>query len=112
MSFMLPFELADAEVRPAIERAAEGARANGTPFISFFTPKEMLALASEAGFRDAEACISGSSRPALLRWQDRWASPAQQLRGVAARDDVVNRERTANPAVARNISVVPAATSL
>ena len=26
---------------------------NGTPFISFFTPGEMLALAREAGFREA-----------------------------------------------------------
>ena len=31
-----------------------GARASGTPFISFFTPAEMLALAREAGFRDAQ----------------------------------------------------------
>jgi methyltransferase (TIGR00027 family) len=52
MSFMLPIELADPEVRPGIERAAAGARASGTPFISFFTPAEMLALAREAGFRD------------------------------------------------------------
>jgi methyltransferase (TIGR00027 family) len=50
MSFMLPIELADPEVRPGIERAAAGARANGTPFISFFTPGEMLALARDAGF--------------------------------------------------------------
>ncbi len=50
MSFMLPIELTDPEVRPAIERAAVGARANGTPFISFFTPAEMLALARDAGF--------------------------------------------------------------
>jgi methyltransferase (TIGR00027 family) len=54
MSFMLPIEMADPEVRPGIERAAEGARASGTPFISFFTPPEMLALAREAGFRDAQ----------------------------------------------------------
>jgi methyltransferase (TIGR00027 family) len=52
MSFMLPIELADAEVRPGIARAAEGARADGTPFISFFTPTEILALGREAGFRD------------------------------------------------------------
>lgn len=52
MSFMLPIEMADPEVRPGIERAAAGARANGTPFISFFTPAEMLTLAREAGFRD------------------------------------------------------------
>ncbi|BDG02421.1 class I SAM-dependent methyltransferase [Anaeromyxobacter oryzae] len=52
MSFLLPLELADPEVRPGLQRAAEGARANGTPFISFFRPTEMLALAREAGFRD------------------------------------------------------------
>jgi len=52
MSFILPIELADPEVRPGIERAAAGARASGTPFISFFRPPEMLALAREAGFRD------------------------------------------------------------
>ncbi|MCJ0766095.1 class I SAM-dependent methyltransferase [Variovorax terrae] len=50
MSFMLPIELLDPEVRPGVERAAAGARASGTPFISFFTPPEMLALAREAGF--------------------------------------------------------------
>jgi methyltransferase (TIGR00027 family) len=52
MSFMLPIELADPDVRPGIERAAAGARANGTPFISFFTPAEMLALARAAGFKE------------------------------------------------------------
>jgi len=50
MSFMLPIEMADAEVRPGIERAAAGARANGTPFISFFMPEELLAMARDAGF--------------------------------------------------------------
>jgi methyltransferase (TIGR00027 family) len=54
MSFMLPIELADAELRPGIERAAAGARANGTPFISFFTPTEMLKLARDARFREVQ----------------------------------------------------------
>lgn len=54
MSFMLPIEMADPEVRPSIERAAAGARASGTPFISFFMPEEMLALAREAGFREVQ----------------------------------------------------------
>jgi methyltransferase (TIGR00027 family) len=53
MSFMLPIELADPEVRPGVERAVEGARASGTPFISFFTPTELLQLAREAGFKQA-----------------------------------------------------------
>jgi methyltransferase (TIGR00027 family) len=54
MSFMLPIELLDPEVRPGVERAAEGARASGTPFISFFTPTEMLALARDAGFKQVQ----------------------------------------------------------
>jgi methyltransferase (TIGR00027 family) len=53
MSFLLPLELASAEVRPGLERAVQGARASGTPFLSFFRPTEMLQLAHEAGFREA-----------------------------------------------------------
>jgi methyltransferase (TIGR00027 family) len=60
MSFMLPIELADPDVRPGIEAAARGARANGTPFISFFTPEQMLALARGAGFRHAEHVSAAS----------------------------------------------------
>jgi methyltransferase (TIGR00027 family) len=54
MTFMLPIELADPELRPGIQRAADGARANGTPFISFFRPEEMLELGREAGFREVQ----------------------------------------------------------
>jgi len=54
MSFMLPIEMAEPELRPGIERAMAGARANGTPFISFFTPTEMLTLASDAGFKEVQ----------------------------------------------------------
>jgi len=53
MSFMLPVEMSEPELRPGIERAIAGARASGTPFVSFFSPEEMLALAREAGFGDA-----------------------------------------------------------
>jgi len=52
-TFILPLELTDPDVRPGLEQAMKGARASGTPFISFFTPAEMLALAREAGFREA-----------------------------------------------------------
>ena len=53
LTFLLPLELADPEVRPGFQLAEKGARASGTPFVSFFTPTEMLALAREAGFREA-----------------------------------------------------------
>lgn len=53
MTFLLPLELADPEVRPGLEMAEKGARASGTPFLSFFTPPEMQALARDAGFKEA-----------------------------------------------------------
>jgi len=53
MTFLLPLELADSEIRPGLQMAEKGARAGGTPFISFFMPEEMLALARESGFREA-----------------------------------------------------------
>jgi methyltransferase (TIGR00027 family) len=51
MSFMLPIEMADPQLRAGFERAAAGARANGTPFLSFFTPAQMLEEAGRAGFK-------------------------------------------------------------
>ncbi|KXV03962.1 methyltransferase [Caballeronia megalochromosomata] len=53
MTFLLPLELADPEVRPGLEMAEKGARASGTPFISFFTPEQIKALARDAGFERA-----------------------------------------------------------
>src|SRR5439155_1566379 len=54
MTFLLPLELTDPDVRPGLQQAEKGARASGTPFISFFTPTEMLTLAREAGFREVQ----------------------------------------------------------
>jgi methyltransferase (TIGR00027 family) len=50
MTFILPLELLDPEERPRHEAVYQRARAAGTPFLSFFSPPEMLALAQEAGF--------------------------------------------------------------
>lgn len=52
MTFLLPLELAEPKERPGGEAAQKGARAGGTPFISFFRPPGMLALAREGGFRE------------------------------------------------------------
>ena len=60
MTFLLPLELADPEVRPALELAEKGARASGTPFVSFFTPPAILALAREAGFREVQHVSSAT----------------------------------------------------
>ncbi|TKC85899.1 class I SAM-dependent methyltransferase [Trinickia terrae] len=54
MTFLLPLDLIDDPGERALHQSVyERARAAGTPFISFFTPDEMLALAREAGFGEA-----------------------------------------------------------
>jgi methyltransferase (TIGR00027 family) len=50
MTFLLPLALMDPAERPQHEALHQRARASGTPFVSFYRPTEMLALAREAGF--------------------------------------------------------------
>ncbi|PVX84877.1 class I SAM-dependent methyltransferase [Paraburkholderia unamae] len=52
-TFLLPLELIDEPERSQHAAIYERARAAGTPFVSFFAPDEMLALAREAGLREA-----------------------------------------------------------
>lgn len=54
MTFMLPIELNDPAIRAGVERAAAGAKASGTPWLSFFTPAELLALARQSGLEQVE----------------------------------------------------------
>ena len=54
MTFYLPMGLLDEEDKPLQEIAEKGAREAGAPFISFFTPDEILTLAREAGFKKAK----------------------------------------------------------
>ena len=58
-TFPLPTELVDDADRAGLQMAENGARAAGTPFISFYTPPEMLALALEVGFKGAQH-VSGA----------------------------------------------------
>lgn len=60
MTSLLPTELLDDADRPGLRTSKEGAQASGTPFISFYTPPEMLALAREAGFENVRH-LSGDS---------------------------------------------------
>ncbi|HEY4184583.1 MAG TPA: class I SAM-dependent methyltransferase [Polyangia bacterium] len=53
MTFILPMDLADPEERAGREIAEKGARAAGTPFISFFAPAEIVELARACGFKEA-----------------------------------------------------------
>jgi methyltransferase (TIGR00027 family) len=54
MTFLLPPQILEAPAREVIETTEKNARASGTPFISFFSQEEMLAVANEAGFREAK----------------------------------------------------------
>jgi len=53
MTFMKPLELVEPEEQ-AMHRATDAAaRASGTPFISYYAPDEILAMARDAGFATA-----------------------------------------------------------
>jgi methyltransferase (TIGR00027 family) len=54
MTFQPPLELLDEQDRSSRLMVEKGARASGTPFLSFFAPAEIVALAREAGFADAQ----------------------------------------------------------
>jgi methyltransferase (TIGR00027 family) len=60
MTFLLPAVLVDDAHRSGLQASEKGARASGTPFISFYTPQEMLAFAREAGFTGTRH-VSGPS---------------------------------------------------
>ncbi|MEV6426248.1 class I SAM-dependent methyltransferase [Nocardia sp. NPDC051463] len=49
-TFMVPLELVGPEEQQLRRYVEQGARASGTPFISFFGPDEIVALAEDAGF--------------------------------------------------------------
>jgi methyltransferase (TIGR00027 family) len=53
MTFQLPLALLDEEDRPGRRAVEEGARAAGNPFLSFYSPSEIVALARDAGFTGA-----------------------------------------------------------
>jgi methyltransferase (TIGR00027 family) len=54
MTFLLPADRLDGPDRAGLRTSTNGAKAAGTPFVSFYTPEEMLALAGESGFRTVE----------------------------------------------------------
>ena len=58
MTFMMPTDLLDEQDLPGRQSAEQGARAGGTPFLSYYCPQGMLALAKDAGFRSARIASS------------------------------------------------------
>jgi methyltransferase (TIGR00027 family) len=60
MTFLLPMHLLNEVDRPVLEAVHQRARDSGTPFVSYYSPEEMVAMALEAGFAEARH-VSGSS---------------------------------------------------
>ncbi len=58
MTFMLPMKLIDEEDKLLQQTSEKGAREAGTPFVSFFAPYEILALAKKVGFKEARTISS------------------------------------------------------
>ncbi|MCC5480435.1 class I SAM-dependent methyltransferase [Streptomyces sp. NPDC059680] len=54
MTFLLPEDLVAEADRPGLRTSKAGAQGAGTPFVSFYTPAEMLRRAREAGFKDVQ----------------------------------------------------------
>src|SRR5690348_3287602 len=54
MSSMLPIELRNPRGTSRDRACDGGARANGTPFVRFFTPSAILTLARDDGFREVQ----------------------------------------------------------
>lgn len=85
MSFLVPIELVAPEDRPGLEASQAGAKASGTPFVSFYRPEDMVAMARDAGFRTAEH-VAG--RVLADRW---FADRSDGLRPSTGEDLLVAR---------------------
>jgi methyltransferase (TIGR00027 family) len=60
MTFLLPIHLLDEVDRPALLATQRRARQSGTPFLGYYEPEEMVAMAREAGFAEVRH-VSGAS---------------------------------------------------
>jgi methyltransferase (TIGR00027 family) len=59
MTFMQPLELVAPEEREMHQATNAAARASGTPFISYYAPDDILAMARDAGFKTARHVTAG-----------------------------------------------------
>ena len=59
MTFMQPVELVAPEEREMHQATNAAARASGTPFISYYAPEDIVAMAREAGFKAARHVTAG-----------------------------------------------------
>jgi methyltransferase (TIGR00027 family) len=92
MTFLLPTDLVDDADRPGYQAAQAGARRSGTPFISLYTPDQILTLARDADFARVEHV---SSRELNVRY---FSDRVDGLRASSGEDFLVATTATAAPA--------------
>jgi methyltransferase (TIGR00027 family) len=81
MTFAPPLDLLDEQARAGRLTAENGARASGTPWLSSFAPQEILALARQAGFKDARHVSAAmlNERYFAARTDDLRTAPGEEL---------------------------------
>ncbi len=79
MSFLLPIEMSEPSLRPAMELAAKGAAARGTPFLSFFGRKRFWRWHAK---RDSIGCNTSRPRtsPRAISWDAAMACDRRTMR--------------------------------
>ena len=76
ISFYLPVELLEKEDQPMQEMANKGAQQAGTPFISFFSPEEVIAIAKESGLKNTDLVSTEDIKDLYFKNRTDGLSPA------------------------------------
>ena len=81
MTFAPPLDQLDDQDRAARMLAEQGARSSGTPWLSSFAPRELLAMARDAGFTTARhvGAAALNDRYFAARTDDLRTSPGEEL---------------------------------
>lgn len=76
ISFYLPVKLLEKEDQPMQEMANKGAQQSGTPFISFFSPEEVIAIAKESGLNNTDLVSTKDIKDLYFKNRTDGLSPA------------------------------------
>lgn len=76
ISFYLPVKLLEKEDQPMQEMANKGAQQSGTPFISFFSPEEVIAIAKESGLNNTDLVSTEDIKDLYFKNRTDGLSPA------------------------------------
>lgn len=101
MSFLLPIELADADVRPGLQRSIDGARAQRHAVHQFLHSRRNAGARARGRIPRRAARLRRRTCGALLCRKDGRSPPAEQRGRASGRDHVTARNSPANLVVWR-----------